>query len=49
MDEETEEKTSVLTEPSDSLTCNSGEHTPDAVLEKIGMSKKFFSYYVNFF
>uniref|UniRef100_A0A914D9F5 Major facilitator superfamily (MFS) profile domain-containing protein n=1 Tax=Acrobeloides nanus TaxID=290746 RepID=A0A914D9F5_9BILA len=44
MDEETEEKTSVLTEPSDSLTCNFGEHTPDAVLEKIGYCNGYILY-----
>uniref|UniRef100_A0A914DVP5 Major facilitator superfamily (MFS) profile domain-containing protein n=1 Tax=Acrobeloides nanus TaxID=290746 RepID=A0A914DVP5_9BILA len=44
MDEETEEKTSVLTEPSDSLTYNFGEHTPDAVLEKIGYCNGYILY-----
>jgi hypothetical protein len=41
MDEEIEKKTALLNEPSDSLTSNFGENTPDGVLEKIGMSKKF--------
>uniref|UniRef100_A0A914C430 Major facilitator superfamily (MFS) profile domain-containing protein n=1 Tax=Acrobeloides nanus TaxID=290746 RepID=A0A914C430_9BILA len=44
MDEEIENKTALLNEPSDSLTSNFGENTPDGVLEKIGYRNGFILY-----